>query len=319
MGNLASLSAQTAGGNRRLRLENRRDLRYPPTVFPTGKNLRVFDGQGRQREPGFTLVELLVVMAVIGILAGLLLPALARSRARAMGIACLNNTRELARAWMIYAGENDDRLVYNLGGSRGVIPAPGSLALNWVNNVLSWELDRDNTNLAFLAQTPLASSLAGVPGVFTCPADHTVSSIQRRAGWARRVRSYSMNAMVGDAGPSLQSGTNVNNPGYRQYVKLGEFETPAGTFVFLDEHPDSINDGYFLNRLDDREWMDLPASYHAGAATLAFADGHAELHTWKSPTVRPPARPDAAPLPFAVGPGDATDFDWLSDRTAADE
>ena len=122
--------------------------------------------------------------------------------------------------------------------------------------------------------------------------------------------------MVGDVGPSLQSGVNVNNPGYRQYVKLGEFETPSGTFVFIDEHPDSINDGYFLNRDDSYRWNDLPASWHRGGANLTFADGHSEFRHWRFASTRPPARPDAAQLPFAIPPAEQGDFDWLMAHTS---
>src|SRR6266404_1766531 len=106
----------------------------------------------RLRGPGFTLAELLVVIAVIAILASLLLPVLARAKAKAQGAVCLNNTHELGLAWLLYADDHNGRLSYNLGGDvkvRGVAPAN---YLNWVNNVLNWELKPDNTNLATITE-----------------------------------------------------------------------------------------------------------------------------------------------------------------------
>jgi prepilin-type processing-associated H-X9-DG protein len=121
--------------------------------------------------------------------------------------------------------------------------------------------------------------------------------------------------MVGNAGEFMQGYSNTNNPGYRQYLRLGDIRTPSGIFTFIDEHPDSINDGYFLNRVEYREWMDLPASYHGGAASLSYADGHGERHRWRYPHTRAPALPDAAQLPIEFPAGESADFDWLINRT----
>ncbi len=75
-----------------------------------------------------------------------------------------------------------------------------------------------------------------------------------------------MNAMIGDAGDLSVTGYNRNNPDYVQFFNMSSIPEPAKIFVFLDEHPDSINDGYFINKADYWEWIDLPASYHNGAA-----------------------------------------------------
>src|SRR5206468_4278882 len=99
-----------------------------------------------------------------------------------------------------------------------------------------------------------------------------------------------------------------------QFLKLVTIPKPSQIFIFLDEHPDSINDGYFLNKADDLEWIDLPASYHNGAGCFSFADGHSEVHRWLEASTRRPARPDAATLPFDISPSESRDFDWVAER-----
>jgi len=125
-----------------------------------------------------------------------------------------------------------------------------------------------------------------------------------------------MNAMVGSPGIFAVGGINTNNPGYRQFFKSTQIPNPSRIFLFIEEHPDSINDGYFLNRIDSFEWNDLPASYHDGAAFISFCDGHIERHQWQLPSTQPPARAHAAKLPFAVPTDEMGDFQWLMDHTS---
>jgi prepilin-type N-terminal cleavage/methylation domain-containing protein/prepilin-type processing-associated H-X9-DG protein len=274
---------------------------------------------GRQRgDCAFTLVELLVVIAMIGVLSALLLPALGRARARAQGIACLNNTRQLGLAWLLYADDHEARLPYNLGGDAARKTVALRTNLNWVNNVMTWELDADNTNTATITEASLGPYANRAVSIYRCPSDQVLSAIQRTAGWTARIRSYSMNAMVGDAGELSRQGYNQNNPGYVQFFKLTAIPEPAEIFVFLDEHPDSINDGYFLNRAYYHEWVDLPASYHDGAAAFSFADGHARLRRWVNAGTKSPARPDAAALPRYVPKQESVDYAWILDHMSVD-
>ncbi len=253
---------------------------------------------------GFTLVELLVVIAIISILAALLLTALAASKARARGLFCLNNNKQLVTAWLMYADDHVQRLAYNLAG-----PAARDNR-NWAAGELDWELTPDNTNLADLTEAALGSYVSQSSTIYRCPSDSVLGPVQHAAGWSSRVRSYSMNASVGDAGELSQSGVNTNNPDYVQFFRLTSMPAPARIFVFLDEHPDSISDGYFVNRAYYPEWVRLPAAWHNGGDNFSFADGHMESYLWKCASTMPPPLPDAAGLPIHVS-DDRRDFDWI--------
>jgi len=266
----------------------------------------------------FTLIELLVVIAIVAILAGLVLPAIAKARIRGYSVICLNNSRQLTLAWMMYAGDYEDRLPYNLGGDAGRHTFAPNTNINWVNGIMSWEVvnGSDNTNTTLMTSGTLGAYVNYSPKVYKCPLDRALSKEQRAAGWAERVRSYSMNAMVGHAGPLIKYGWNINNPDYQQFFTLTGIPDPERIFVFVEEHPDSINDGYFLNVPDDSQWVDLPASYHDRGCMFSFADGHAEIHKWmSSDTLRPPD-PDAALLPFSFSEAGRGDFNWIAERTS---
>src|SRR5882724_4343494 len=211
-----------------------------------------------RRSDGFTLIELSVVVSLIIVLVGLLLPAVSRSKSRAQAIVCMNNSRQLAFPWTMYSSENNSRLAYNLGASAQLHMSTVQsypTSPNWVNNIMDWELSQDNTNLNFVNLSLLAPLTSFSSSVFHCPADSALSAVQRKAGWTGRVRSVSMNAMVGDPGSLLQDGVKIDNPGFEQFIRDTDFQDPSAIFVFLDEHPDSIDDGYFLNTRANGQWL----------------------------------------------------------------
>jgi prepilin-type N-terminal cleavage/methylation domain-containing protein/prepilin-type processing-associated H-X9-DG protein len=269
----------------------------------------------RQRE-GFTLIELLVVIAIIAILAALIMPALSKAQIRAQAISCLNNTRQLNLACTLYAEDHESCLPYNLG----MTGSSARTNINWVNNVMTWGLDADNTNKATITEASLGTFTGRSTDIYHCPADNSLSSIQKSAGWSQRLRSYSLNALLGNAGNFSVTGVNANAPNYRQFFKTTQIPRPTEIFTFLDEHPDSIDDGYFVNKVPvttgysvyaKNEWTDLPASYHNNAATFAFVDGHASLHRWVDASTIRPAQPGAGLLPMALSYSAHNDFDWV--------
>ena len=102
----------------------------------------------------FTLIELILVIAIIGILAGLLLPVLNKAKGKAHSIKCLSNVKQLALGWLLYASNHDAKYANNHSRDQ-----TRDQRNNWANNVLDWNNSSDNTNkLALLNKNTIISN-----------------------------------------------------------------------------------------------------------------------------------------------------------------
>lgn len=244
---------------------------------------------------------------------------LAKSKAKGQGISCLSNTKQLTLAWLLYSGDFNDRVANNYGVTETRVAAAPPYALdNWVNNVMTWDTDPLNTNIANVANGALGKYTAAAIGVYKCPADNYLAPIQARAGFPRRNRSLAMNSIFGrfsTGNDDTARGVNWGFPQYRQFLKQNHVPRPAKTWLFLDEHPDSINDGYFINSPTAPAWQDIPASYHNGACGFSFADGHSEIKKWRSGTSQYRKVGFVYPATMNFDAAGRLDLNWYLERT----
>ena len=273
-----------------------------------------FEDAGASIQPppaAFTIYELLVVVAMCAVLTLLLASALARARSDSKSLTCLSNLRRLTMAWQMYAQDNLGKLPQN--GSRTTTPLvptdarlrPGAAWYQWCPGSMN-VFSVYETNFVMVGSVyPYIQSMS----TYHCPADNFVWTIGTSK--VPHVRSYSMNCYLapikGGEWPSLYT---------KNYYKPTDISAPAPSklYVFIGESEYSINDGFFVSDpTQGNYWQDMPASHHAGACGLSYADGHAQLRRWTDVNV---LRYTGYAHSLAGDPN-STDSWWLSERATA--
>jgi prepilin-type N-terminal cleavage/methylation domain-containing protein len=213
---------------------------------------------------GFTLLELLAVIATIGILAALLLPILNRAKIKAQRTNCFSNLRQLGIAWGMYGNDNNDALVASSPERPEV----------WVLGDMSKPTEA--TDLKFIQEGKLFR-YAQNTSVYHCPADQGKSIDGQQVN---TVRSYSMNGFMGARDPDLLPIPDTAVGFVPFFAKESDIRRPSEMWVMLDEDERSINDGFFITDPTAGVWFDFPAisnHRHGYSFALNFADGHSEV------------------------------------------
>lgn len=265
----------------------------------------------RQSWRAFTLIELLVVIAIIAILAVLPLPALSKTKHKAMGVSCMSNSRQLMTAYGMYAHDNND------------IALPG-YAYNGVPGWCNGSVDNSTQGAGSGGETLIKSSptyrYLTSPNVFRCPGDF--SALASGGKLLLRSRSYSINGAFGYSSYHVPPNTFL----YKTVTKFGDLTAPGPSqvYVIVEEHANSINDAFFYpfkntRTYSNEKWLDAPSGRHGNATVFAFADGHVERHQWLDSDVTPVVSANGAIRPNFINnlqiPG-PKDFAWFTNHLA---
>jgi len=256
----------------------------------------------RRARRGFTLVELLVALAIVALLAGLLLPVLVRAKSQAQGMSCLNNLRQLQATMFLYAADNNDLVVWNSSYVKRSWVYSGDYGLS-----IGKPQGMTNTQWLIDPQYAAYADYIHATSIYKCPGDKTTVLIGGRTHpW---VRSY---------GASFRQRRMADFD--KVFTPEGLLKSPAMMITFGDVHPGYLAGLLYRGANQDGSFVSFPAYWHNGAGALAFADGHVDLRRWVDPRTRRPLSErmafDSTATSVAIPSPGNRDAGWLYDHSS---
>lgn len=257
-----------------------------PLIMMMPPRQTVHQHRPRSDSDAFSFIELLVVIALLAILTLVLFPAFAASAPDSKIFQCLAEKRQLTLGWIMYLGDNSDRLMAVADNNTGSYTLINNSSSSPDYNFMDWSSNAYVTNTSGLVgPTALMSQYVADARTYKCPSDKYQSTQNR----ASRTRSVSVaGSLDGGNGGAPTFNTGISGRTYFEARKITDLAKPgpANIYVFVDEQADSIDDLKFM--LDPgyppsgEHWRELPGGYHNGAGCISFADGHTEAHRWQA-------------------------------------
>ena len=256
---------------------------------------------------GFTLIELLFVIAIIAILAALLFPALAAARQQARKIQCINNEKQLATTWLLYANDNSDLAVLN-GAQQNMVREPLWVSGGYHNFQPAFTDPLYLLDRRYAAFAAYLSSKA----LYKCPSETTTHVVQRGKP-VPQVRSYAMNLYLG---PTSSMDGRLSSR-YQEFKKTSRIAKPSDIFLFQDLSPQSLCTPAFIVFMPGQsgdQFFHIPAVHHSRGGVVSFSDGHVEAHRWLDARTFQKATPGQR-IQHNLSVPKSRDLVWLQEHT----